>query len=266
MLRSYFGFDNLTGKKWFKLPGYDEIVNGKYLNFNKTNSSIIQPINNSFFDKELLSKNLNSTFDLIKSENKISFISDVLHNNSDILILVFENQPDYLVCRVVDSYEASLISKNMLYKFEGFDDSFEFDIYGLYQTQIEFISTLDQSGKMIYKDKFFTDYENVKNITDKKIVGEKIIKQDMKQDEIIEILKDLQKRVEKIENKKVFKNPFKKSLETLLTEKKLLGEITMVDSSNYQVKKDDEYLLIKFKKGLFTNSIELILKSKNPIV
>ena len=75
MLKRYFNFDNFTGKRWYKIPGYDEMSLGKYIDFSKNNLSIIQPINYSFFDKRLLENNLVTTYDLIKTQNKTSFLS-----------------------------------------------------------------------------------------------------------------------------------------------------------------------------------------------
>lgn len=264
MLKRYFNFDNFTGKMWYKIPGYDELTLGKYIDFSKNNTSIIQPINNSFFEKRLLESNLTTTYDLIKTQNKTSFLSILQYKIDEILIFVFESSPEYLVCRVIDCYDISNMNLELCCKTEGYSKDFKFVSDGLFQIQLEYISTLDSNGNMIYKDEFFSN----KNLAvgEKKIVGEKYItnNDDMKNDEIVEILKDLQNRIEKIENRKFFKNPFRKSIEKLLNDKKIVGEIKKLNYPNYQVKTENDYILVKLNEGLIFNSIEIILTSKTP--
>ena len=263
MLKRYFNFDNFTGKRWYKIPGYDEMNLGKYIDFSKNNLSIIQPINNSFFEKRLLENNLVTTYDLLKTQNKTSFLSTQEYKIDEILIFVFEISEEYLVCRVIDCYSISNIDLSLCYKTEGYNKDFKFVSDGLFQIQLEYISTLDSNGNMIYKDEFFSN----KNLPEgeKKIVGEKYTtNNDMKNDEVLEILKDLKNRIEKIENKKFFKNPFRKSIEKLLSDKKMVGEIKKLNYPNYQVKTENEYILVKLNEGLIFNSIEIILTSKTP--
>jgi hypothetical protein len=263
MLKRYFNFDNFTGKRWYKIPGYDEMNLGKYIDFSKNNLSIIQPINNSFFEKRLLENNLVTTYDLIKTQNKTSFLSTQEYKIDEILIFVFEISKEYLVCRVIDSYSISNIDLSLCYKTEGYNKDFKFVSDGLFQIQLEYISTLESNGNMIYKDDFFSN----KNLPEgeKKIAGEKYTTNiDMKNDEVLEILKDLKDRIEKIENKKFFKNPFRKSIEKLLSDKKIVGEIKKINYPNYQVKTENEYILVKLNEGLIFNSIEIILTSKTP--
>lgn len=264
MLKKYFNFDNFTGKRWYKIPGYDELTFGKYVDFSKNNTSIIQPINNSFFEKRLLESNLTTTYDLIKTQNKTSFLSTVQYKNEQILIFVFENSPEYLVCRVIDCYSISNMNLELLYKTEGYNRDFKFLPDDLFQIQLEYISTLDSNGNMIYKDEFFSN-QSVSISGEKKIVGEKyVIDDNMKNDEILEILKDLQIRIEKIEDRRFFKNPFRKSIEKLLNDKKIVGEIKKLNQTNYQVKTENEYILVKLNEGFLFNSIEIILTSKSP--
>ena len=263
MLKRYFNFDNFTGKRWYKIPGYDEMNLGKYIDFSKNNLSIIQPINNSFFEKRLLENNLVTTYDLLKTQNKTSFLSTQEYKIDEILIFVFEISEEYLVCRVIDCYSISNIDLSLCYKTEGYNKDFKFVSDGLFQIQLEYISTLDSNGNMIYKDEFFSN----KNLPEgeKKIAGEKYTtNNDMKNDEVLEILKDLKNRIEKIENKKFFKNPFRKSIEKLLSDKKMVGEIKKLNYPNYQVKTENEYIIVKLNEGLIFNSIEIILTSKTP--
>ena len=54
-------------KKWYKIPGHDEITSGVYVSLDNTNKDILQPVNNSYFKPEFLERGLNTTFDLIKN-------------------------------------------------------------------------------------------------------------------------------------------------------------------------------------------------------
>ncbi len=279
MLRYHFEFDNLTGKKWKKIPGHDEILSGQYVSLDKNSiHSVLQPVNNSFFQDSLLKKNLMSNYDLIKSEYKTSFTSKTLFKRGEIIIITYNDQPNYLVCRVVDSYDSQIsIGLDIWNIFEGYNKEFSnsIDINGSYQTQFNFICTLDQSGNMFYKDGFFSsDEPKTKNAT--KTVGEKILNQDMKNEEIVEILNNIQMRLDRLENKRFFKNPFRKSLEQLLSDKKIVGDIKKlsdvansnvdVSGERYQVKVGDDYYLVVLHKHLFTNSIEVITVGKKSYI
>jgi hypothetical protein len=271
MLRYHFEFDNLTGRKWQKIPGHDEILSGQYVSLDKNSThSVLQPVNNSFFQDNLLKKNLMSNYDLIKSGNKTSFTSKTKFKRGEIIIITFSDQPNYIVCRVIDSYD-SQISKDLgvWNIFEGYNNDFlnSIDVNGKYQTQFSFICTLDQSGNMFYKDGFFSS-DVILDDSISKIAGEKVINNTMKNEEIVEILNNIQIRLDRLENKRFFKNPFRKSLEQLLSDKKIVGDIrklsdiknTNVDVSGerYQVKVGNDYYLVVLHKHFFTNSIEIV--------
>lgn len=270
-LKLNFHFDNMTGKYWQKIPGYDELSIGKYLSMDKDNSNIIQPINNSFFDAKYLEKNINTTYDLIKTGSKISFTSTNQYVIGEILILTFKGHKDYLVCRVIDSYDINyVIDSGLWHKLEGYDISFKPDDKLLYQTQFEYISTLDTSGNIIYKDGIFSDVVNTNK--EAKVVGEKI-KNTMKEEELIKKIKELESRLENLEDKKIFKNPFKKSFKKLIELKGISGEIKEIKNDTfpgskkvYQVKSGDNFYAVQFNEGLLSNSIEIIMISKKSFI
>ena len=81
-MKDHFNFDNETGKKWHKIPGHDDITRGSYVSLDIKNEDILQPINNSYFRPEFLEKGINTTFDLIKTENKVAFTSSKKYNNN----------------------------------------------------------------------------------------------------------------------------------------------------------------------------------------
>jgi hypothetical protein len=279
MLRYHFEFDNLTGKKWQRIPGHDEILSGQYISLDKNSiHSVLQPVNNSFFQDKLLKKNLMSNYDLIKSECKTSFTSNTLFKRGEIIIITFIDQSNYLVCRVIDSYDSEITSNLDIWNlFEGYNNEFSnsVDKNGKYQTQFSFICTLDQNGNMFYKDGFFSSDE-VKDKTGLKIVGEKTMINNMKNEEIVEILNNIQRRLDKLENKRFFKNPFRKSLEQLLANKKIVGDIKKlsditnsnidISGERYEVKVGDDYYLVVLHKHLFTNSIEIVTVGKKSYI
>lgn len=180
LLYGHFGFENSNGVLKRRIPGYDEIVTGTYVSLDnkKFESNVLNPINNSYFRPEYLSKEINTLFDLITKGKKIAFTYPVSHNIGDIVILSVADSHKYLVCRVVDSYYYKSISKDMWSLFEGFDggyiDNLKLldDTQKLYQNHIDFICTLDETGKMEFNQDLFGD----SNITsDKvKVIGETI--------------------------------------------------------------------------------------------
>ncbi len=275
-LKLHFHFDNETGKKWQKIPGHDDLVRGKYVSLDKENTQVVQPINNSYFCQDYLSKNINSTYELIKTENKVAFTSTNKYNIDEIIIFTFKDKKDYVVCRVIDSYGIEFVLDSQLWhKFEGYSKDFNpiqnnFNFERLFQTQFEFISTLDAEGNMIYKQGIFQEISDVNKSA--KVVGEKI-KNTMREDELLKLLKDLESRLENLENKKFFKNPLKKTFKELLKSKGILGDFqeikndTFSDSKKvFQVKYGDTFYAVKYNEGFFTNSIEIIMTAKNPFI
>ena len=306
-LKEHFNFDNETGKMSYKVPGHNEITTGTYIDFDGQpgkKSIILKPTNNSYFKPEYLEKSFNTNFDLIKNGKKVAFSSKLKFNNGQVLIFTFKGKKDYLVCRVIDSYDIELMMKDyQWYSFEGYDKSFS--ISGpetltnyKYQTHFQFICTLDTSGKMVFRDDLFTDKKKVSS--SKPTVKKEDIKkldnvqtiyteEDKKEDnkmsdksvsneELLEVLKRIESKMDK--KRFNFKNPFRKrTLEELLT--KRFGEFSdlkQIDKTNkYQLKVSgefdsstsnkslDRYYYVNFNEGIFRNSIEVLIQSDKPM-
>jgi len=255
-LRLHFNFNNKTGTKFVKVPGYDEISRGIYVSLSKTNSlerGLIQPINNSFFRENYLENGIFTINELIKSLNKTTFTQNVKYNSDDILIFSFSETSEYLVCRVARSYSLDKISKEDWSFFECYNNDFadsinlysDYNINEYYQTHFQYICSLDQTGKMIFRDDIFG--------TTSKDIDESFGSSD----------KDVSDNSDKIN-----KSFFRKDLNTLLSNKKINGSIELVDTEFpkgefYRITSDVYNYFILFKKGLFFNSIKVILKIKN---
>ncbi len=286
LLREHFNFNNETGKKWHKIPGHREIKEGKYVDFDNNNTNILKPINNSYFKSDFLEKGLNTTYELIKSECKVAFTSDKKYKNNDILIFTFIGK-NYLVCRVIDSYDIDLMLNDYKwYSFEGYDKSF--NIAGpdnlltnekeyKQQTHFQYICTLDDRGNMVYKNDIFAGEDKPKVDIDKikkKVVGETI--QNKNQDDMSEVtnseILEILKRIESKMDKKRFKNPFRrKTIEELLSEKGLVGSFNKIDSplsnNKYVLISDNgSFYYFNFNKGLLFNNIEIILISDKSLI
>jgi len=298
-MKDHFNFDNEGGKRWHKIPGHNDITRGVYVSMDNTNSDILQPVNNSFFRPEFLEKGLNTTFDLIKSENKVAFTSSKEYKPNDVIIFTFKGK-EHLVCRVVCSYTIDNVLKDYKwYSFEGFDNSFSIagpdpvlnskkDGYK-YQTHFQFICTLNDKGEMVFKNDIFGEkkkarsfneekktedikkYDNVKVVHIKNEKEEAKMSKGVSNEEILDILN----RIESKLDRRKFKNPFrKKKLEELACEK--LGNVVKIDKLNtisannkYQVEILDNdisvFYFINYNEGFFKNNIEVLLKSKTPI-
>jgi len=286
LLREHFNFDNMTGRKWCKIPGYDEITSGTHIDFEV--SDIIKPLNNSYFRHECLSKKINTTHDLIKTLNKVAFTSDKVYKNGEILIFKFKelDKNVNLVCRVIESYDISLLLSGdyKWYSFEGYDTKFSIsgpEVASKYQTHFQFISTLDNEGRMVYECDIFsnTDIDISKELK-KKVIGEPlpsvIDKLDMKKnnemsddfkslaESIGEINTKMDMILSEIKNKPKFRLFKKKTLEQLLEERGISGKISKIDGltsvDNYEVDCEDAIYFLKFKRGFFSNKIDVIIK------
>jgi hypothetical protein len=293
-LKDHFNFNNETGKMWYKIPGYHEITSGTYINFdNDKKVDILKPTNNSYFKSDFLEKNFNTNFDLIKNVKKVSFSSRFKFKNDQIIIFIFNGVKDYLVCRVIDSYDIDLVMKDyQWYSFEGYDKSFSISgpetlINYKYQTHFQFICTLDTDGKMVFKDDILTtekknsSFEHKPTIKKEELEKQDNVKtiyiEDKKQDnkmsdksvsnqELFEILKRIESRLDN--KKKGFRNPFrKKTLEELLTKKLgIFSDLKNIDNTNkYQLMVSDTYYYILFNEGIFRNSVSILLKSDKPM-
>ena len=151
-LRSFLGYDNDTGKNWKYIPSFDEFNLAEYVNI----SDCFVPINNSYFRSEHLEKSIFNYFDLIKNEYKVAFTSNLKFKPGQIINLNVGSS-EYLVVRVCDSYSCEFISKQNWSVFEGVSDEFITDkeIDGFYQTQFQFICTLNPDGTMRFKQNIF---------------------------------------------------------------------------------------------------------------
>ncbi len=260
VLRDFFEFDNNTGKVWKKTPSIDQVNSATYLDFSKSNKDLLLPTNNSKFKSEYLEKNLMTYFDLIKFEKKVSFTSKNLYKKDTYLILKFDNKKDYLLVKTCcESYVTSLIDSSTWNDCEGISETLSID--GFFQTQIKYIGQVDTTGQILFKNDLFST-----DISPDKVgrtVGVPIL---TKTEEVNSYNK----------KKKPFYQVFRKSLEELLEEKKLNGEIKkmpdyvrndiQLKGDRYQVKVDNDYYAIIFHKHLFTNSIEVLTVSKTPFI
>lgn len=288
VLKDHLNFDNERGTKWNKIPGHNDITSGAYVSLDKENGDILQPINNSYFRSDFLEKGLNTIFDLIRTDNKVAFTSSKQYQNDDVIIFTFSGKK-HLVCRAICSYSVQDVLKDYRwYSFEGFDKTFSIagpEAAMKYQTHFQFICTLDDKGNMVFRNDIFGEKkkaisssnveetkEELKTKDNVKVVH--IKKEDNKMsvsnEEILEVLK----RIEgKMNSKRIFfKNPFKKkTLEELANHK--IGKVisikhleTISSNNKYQIEVEgDSFYLVNFNKGLFRNSIEIILNSKTSI-
>lgn len=300
-LKLNFGFDNEKGTKWSKIPGHDEISKGIYLEMSKSNNSIIQPVNNSSFRHDLLESNLNTITDLIKSDKKIAFSQNKTYKSDSILIFVIPGQSNYLVVRVTGSYKLSSIDKKYWSLFEGYNDEFGDEVYNnlevndYYQTHFQYICSLEQSGRMIFKDDIFGGYDKPTVDMSKKKINDKSNKQEkttFKYPLIPELSKgkelsteDLLCTISDLNNEiKELKTPFfvkiirfikekikKRNLNEILTKKGLSGELSKINNIISKDNKSEYYKLVtdkythflKYKKRIFKNKVDIILTFKN---
>jgi len=317
LLREHFNFDNEKGELFNKYEGniWDwrdfDISNSKWILFD-SDDYILKPINNSFFNKNFLEKSIYTTFDLIKSENKIAFTSKSVYKNDEIIIFKFDDNNEYLVCRVIESY--NLIETPELMKdykwcsFDGYDKSFNIpgpDMNNRYQTHFQFICILDDSGKMTTKKETFPRLNPEKDKKKAKLIGDPIkdtqmfnrkkledilLKEsveeikgevnNMSNDELTNAIKSINEKldsviekVNKIESKK--KGIFsKENLEELLSDMDISGKIKTLNGitingkspvlpdDNYEVETDNFIYYIKYKKGLFKNKVNILIKKQ----
>lgn len=250
-LRLHFNFNNKTGTKFVKIPGYDEISGGIYVSLSKREpfkDGLVQPVNNSFFREEFLVSGIFTISDLIKTLNKTTFTQNIKYKSGDILIFSFSDTSEYLVCRVVQSYCLKAISKEDWSFFECYNSEFvdSINLYNdnntlnqYFQTHFQYICSLDQSGKMIFRNDIF---------------GQQV--------------KEVKLQEETNENLDKKKKIFKKDLKQLLDEKKIPGVPEFILSEipkgeAYKIISENYTYFILFKKGLFFNSIKVILKMEN---
>lgn len=153
LLKSFFNYDNETGKIWKYIPSFDEINFAEYVDI----SECLNPINNSFFRDELLKTGKFNYFDAIRSELKTSFTSDIQYKRGQVINLNV-GASEYLVVKVCESYKCDFVDNKSWSIFEGFSEDFinTAETIELYQTQFQFISTLNPDGTMRFKDNIFS--------------------------------------------------------------------------------------------------------------
>lgn len=288
VLRFNFDFDNKTGKKWQKLPSHSDITQSEYIK-TFSNDEIINPVNNSYFLPHLLKLNLLSTYDLVKNDYKVSFTSNKKYEVGQNLILQFQNQKKYLVCRVLLEYEANTIKKNIWSTFEGLTEEFSKDLNldGFFQIHIKFLCTLDENGKMEFRNDFFQNQisSEDKQIIEKKLTqieNESIQVVEKEKNQLIKTKNNIVHMEKKVSNEEIYnllleinskldkKSPklklpafFKKrNLSELLAEKDIFGEIKDINNGNYEVITEQKVYFVKYKKGLLRNSIEVMFSKE----
>lgn len=311
-LKLNFGFDNEKGTKWSKIPGYDEISKGTYITMDKKSAfenGILQPNSNNFFRSELLEKNLNTLFQLIKSNKKIAFTQNKFYKNDSVLIFVIPGINEYLVVRVSSSYKLKDIDKKTWSLFEGYSEKYVdtiseyFKSNDYYQTHFEFICSLDQSGRMIFRDDIFGGYDKPKVKIDKKkhsdikeeeikedvsltkeedpvvfkypLIPElpKLVEKELSKKELLNIIDELKSEIEKIKTpwyKKIFdkikQKLSRKPIEYILDKKGLKGELTEINNIFNKGKNKNYYKLVTEKYTHFLALYKGIFSNKVYIV
>lgn len=163
LLESYFGFDNLLGKTLTKVPSWDQISAGSYISLDnkKFQSRVLSPLNNSYFGSAHLRSGLTTFHQLVTGGKKIAFTYPLQHQIGQIVLLSVATHREYLVCRIVDSYDWKSVTTESWSEFEGFDlaylSSFRLKdpLQKLYQNQIQFICLLSPEGQMEFESSLF---------------------------------------------------------------------------------------------------------------
>lgn len=285
-LKINFGFDNEKGTKWSRIPGYDDISNAIYINIGKDSiikEKILQPVSNDLFRSIFLEKRLNNLFDLIKTENKIAFTKNVKFKENTCIIFVMPGQSEYLLVTTTKSYNLSEISNEDWSLFEGFDvkyiKSIKYDLSKYYQTHFNYICSISKDGKMTFKDGIFGDYNN----KDKENENEKLEINNEK----LEINKENEKLIDSLKKEiEYLKKPFyekflirlkkiikRKDIHSILEKEGMKGELTKLDNVLTETKnkkffklKTDKYThFLMFEKGIFKNSINIVITFKQTL-
>lgn len=254
LLTGHFGFDNLNGVIKKKIPGYDEIISGKYVSLDnkKFESNVLTPVNNSFFKKDYLEQGIITLYNLIKFRKKIAFTYPIQHNIGDIVIFSLINSKKYLVCRIVDSYLYKEVSLENWSLFEGYDTSYLESLklsnseQNLYQNHFEFICTLDKEGRMEYEKDLFGD-QSIDTIEQTKVFGQTLAPTVIIPDGLKNLLK-----------KKKIDGDIEKFPESI--------DYKLYKKEKYQVKSGDTYYAVEYNIYPLWSSINILLTSKNPFI
>lgn len=294
LLKYYFNYNNIGGKRWSRIPSHKEITNGEYVSFLKESvvvNKIFNPVNNSLYRKDLLESGYLDLLSLIRNNKKISFIQNRKYKQEDILLLEVYSGV-YCVVIVIESYDLSEVDRDYWSMFEGFNESFLSDIKntdGMYQTHFKFISTIDENGEMNFEKNIFggndVSIDEIEKKEYKKIgypVNDKNKNLEMIQNEdIVNLLNDMRsdiinikKEIEdlRVKNKNTFN--FTKFLKRKTVYDFLKKNNITYDScekieknkkykgSYYYIVVNEHYFFIKEINFLFISSFRIIFKLK----
>lgn len=269
-LKSNFNFDNNVGKKFVKIPSYNDIqlaipLQLDTLVYNTLSSpQIIQAI--------LLQKKLAFT---INSQVEVNTLIKLISSKSK----------DVIVCRVTNCHSCVDITPENWSLLELSDvrnyDPNKFQIF------TEFICSVNPSGLMNFNSEIFGNEKKIQQKVDVKdqsvqstSTNEINISEKNKTDmeiqpsnsQIIELLQSIESKldllIEKKSSKKLslfnIKNLFqKKTLNEILFDENISGEVKDIGDGTFEIVTDDKVLFVKLNKGLFKNSIKVVLtKSK----
>lgn len=199
-LKSLFEFDNIKGTKFVRLPSFSEIESGQYLQYIKQNNDILIPINNSLFLDNLLKSGITNYHDAIKSGKKVSITSKLSYSKNQILLLSFYGFKDYIVVKVSeDSFD--ILDLEIWSNLEGFKyDFLTMDLSGYKQTIFSYIGQLSETGKITFREDFFSnDVPIISEI--EKIDEEKIDIDSDVLNEILLQLKEINIKIDKLNEK-----------------------------------------------------------------
>lgn len=257
LLESYFGFDNLLGKTLTKVPSWDQISAGSYISLDnkKFQSRVLSPLNNSYFRPAHLQSGLNTLHQLVTRGKKTAFTYPLRHQIGDIVLLSVATHREYLVCRIVDSYDWESITAESWSEFEGFDigylSSFRLKdpLQKLYQNQIQFICLLGQDGQMEFESSLFgTPPAQGTGVTDFRglnpLAGEPTAPPPA---ELVELLKKqgLVGRVVEIPNSQ--------------------RDFKLWKKTQYQLYQGDTILVVEYTKSLIRGSVKILSRSSTAL-
>lgn len=249
-LRDNLQFNNITGEKFVRVPSYSEISAAKECFFNSLAS-------NSLPESHLI--------DLIIKQKKLGLtFTDPLEINT-LIKLISTTSKDVIVCKIIDCYRCDIIQPSDWSVIECSDIS-KYDI-NMYQSAIEFVCSVNPNGNMKFNNSIFSvpnkpKPENVENKNQNQNMNEKITNE-----QLFDLLSNIEKKLDLIlesrkpDKKKLFS---KKSIDELLLERGIIGQIKSIESNKYEVTTEDKIYFIELKNGLVFNKINILLtKNKN---
>jgi hypothetical protein len=156
LLKDNFHFNNENGKKYLKIPSYNEMMNAKEIPMNYCHGVLSRgQMVPGQFRKELLDLGIKTTFDAIKAGLRIASSRSEKINSGDIIKITSTRHKESLICKVTtDSYPVTSIPKEQWSLFEGWDESYfklNPDILNKYQFQFEYLCEI-VDGKIKFKD------------------------------------------------------------------------------------------------------------------